>query len=589
MKPRIGIRMSTGMAVVFKQPHEWLLSGTKATLMIAARHAIIPAMAFLLSGQTLQAQRTDEDKKADLQVIALAERNDAEAQFLLRNALEDGSAGAPQTLDEKIKWLRRAAEHKHSIAYFYLAYYYRSDGSKKTAATDAEAKMWASKAFDECFHKATQQNDPCAQYYLAQCAMMEIGTNHVGNAGGFWMGKAADGGDRLAQFYIGNHDIGCYKPVDREEGIKCLMLAAGQKVPKAENALGDCFYQNENFVTNYASAAAWYRKASDHRMPEAMYNLGICYLLGRGVPQNLVEAAKLIHRAADYGITEAKFNLGICFYYGFGVVRDRVEAMKWFVRAEHFSEVADWRDPEPIGRWRFNYEELIAANLPGAKSGDPFIQQMVGSLYTRTPDWDKAVKYYKLAAEQGLVSAQACLGLFDPNAYDLTRQEAAMWLHKAAEQNYAIAQNALGEGKGGPLSRDEAIYWFRKAAEQGLGVAQVHLASYYWWVFEPDFFIVNLGTNKEEASKWYGKAADLGMKDALFQLWAINSGKFNFERNAGLAEEYARRLGKPESVLYPERVKGLRQDSPQRPRNVPDYYEREIQHQIDYGSGRYPW
>jgi TPR repeat protein len=54
--------------------------------------------------------------------------------------------------------------------------------------------------------------------------------------------------------------------------------------------------------------------------------------------------------------------------------------------------------------------------------------------------------------------------------------EAVTWIRKAAEQGFALAQNALAAlykvGKGVAQDHAEAAKWFRRAAEQGNADAQ---------------------------------------------------------------------------------------------------------------------
>jgi TPR repeat protein len=53
------------------------------------------------------------------------------------------------------------------------------------------------------------------------------------------------------------------------------------------------------------------------------------------------------------------------------------------------------------------------------------------------------------------------------------------WYRKAAEQNYAVAQNNLGfcyaQGEGVAKDQAEAAKWYRKAAEQNYADAQFNL------------------------------------------------------------------------------------------------------------------
>ena len=114
----------------------------------------------------------------------------------------------------------------------------------------------------------------------------------------------------------------------------------------------------------------------------------------------------------------------------------------------------------------------------------------------------EAVRWYRLAAEQGLARAQLSLGLMYANgrAYRRTMPTAVRWYRLAAEQGNDFAQWRLGNmynyGWGVPEDDAEAVRWYRLAAEQGNDFAQWRLGNMYatgWGVPEDD----------AEAVRWY--------------------------------------------------------------------------------------
>jgi TPR repeat protein len=100
-------------------------------------------------------------------------------------------------------------------------------------------------------------------------------------------------------------------------------------------------------------------------------------------------------------------------------------------------------------------------------------------------DYDEAVKWYRLAADQGDAGAQSNLGV----KYDLGRGvpqdhvEAVKGYRLAADQGLADAQCNLGgmydRGRGVPQDFTEAIKWYRLAADQGFAMAQCNLGGMY--------------------------------------------------------------------------------------------------------------
>ena len=132
-------------------------------------------------------------------------------------------------------------------------------------------------------------------------------------------------------------------------------------------------------------------------------------------------------------------------------------------------------------------------------------------------NYEEAVKWFRMAAEQGYHWGQFNLGL----CYDLgcgvaqDYTEAVNWYHKAAEQGNANAQYNLGvcydNGYGVDQDSTEAVKWFRMAAEQEIVGAQYNLG---WAYYHGE----GVTQNYKEAVKWYRMAADQGDADAQYCL-----------------------------------------------------------------------
>ena len=100
-------------------------------------------------------------------------------------------------------------------------------------------------------------------------------------------------------------------------------------------------------------------------------------------------------------------------------------------------------------------------------------------------DYIEAVSSFRMAAEQGHVTAQVGLGfMYFDGLYVLQDYiEAAHWYRMAAEQGDTTAQSLLGEmyeyGQGVPQDYAEAAHWYRMAAEQGHAGGQINLGVLY--------------------------------------------------------------------------------------------------------------
>ena len=98
--------------------------------------------------------------------------------------------------------------------------------------------------------------------------------------------------------------------------------------------------------------------------------------------------------------------------------------------------------------------------------------------------------------------------------------EAVKWFRKAAEQNDARAQAALGvryaKGQGVAKNKAEAVKWYRKAAEQNVADAQYNLGVCY---------DSGEGVAKDEieAYKWWLLAAGHGNDDAKYNMTIVEN------------------------------------------------------------------
>ena len=100
-------------------------------------------------------------------------------------------------------------------------------------------------------------------------------------------------------------------------------------------------------------------------------------------------------------------------------------------------------------------------------------------------DYAEAVRWYRLAADQGNARAQGNLGTMyqDGRGVPQNYAEAVRWYRLAADQGHANAQLNLGamyaNGLGVPQNDAEAVRWYRLAADQGYAFAQGMLGFSY--------------------------------------------------------------------------------------------------------------
>ena len=123
-------------------------------------------------------------------------------------------------------------------------------------------------------------------------------------------------------------------------------------------------------------------------------------------------------------------------------------------------------------------EALVATLLEFVEEGSPGAQFLLGSLYDTgqqgVPEDDtEAVRWYRLAAEQGLAEAQVNLGVMYDNGEGVPEDdtEAARWYRLAAEQGHAKAQLNVAlqyiTGEGVPADHVQAYAWLNMAVAGG--------------------------------------------------------------------------------------------------------------------------
>jgi TPR repeat protein len=349
--------------------------------------------------------------------------------------------------------------------------------------------------------------------------------------------------------------------------LAALQTAADGGDLTAEHYLGYCYAEGFRFEQNPALGISYYERAAKAGYLPSWNNLGLLYQRGKIVKQDYARAIQDYRWAADSGMAQAQANLGFMYRDGVGVKRDPQEAMKWFLLAAaqgHGGATVE------IGRlYRFGngvQKDLGAAETwfaKAAEKGNAVAELKLALLYDQDEGMpDKAISFYKQAADDGDTDAMASLYLVYSNGRGVAvdRAEGVKWLTKAAEAGSAHAQCLLGdyhenprwETAGGrmvlpPPNMPEAVRWYRLSADQGWAGGQYHLGLCY---------LAGNGVeqNEEHGLELLRQAADQNHAYAEFDL-------------AGL---YARGIGEPRNdqdrpdVLLQRVLKSDQQD---------DYYE----------------
>ena len=160
---------------------------------------------------------------------------------------------------------------------------------------------------------------------------------------------------------------------------------------------------------------------------------------------NVEKAVLYYTKAAEKGDARAQFVLSLCYNEGYGVSPDAERSMHWLSLS-------------------VKQEYALAQNFLG----------VVYTYHKENADYKKALDYYKKAALQGYSEAQYNVGWCYFNGYgvEADQEEAMRWIRKAAEQEYALALDAMWQGyyfgaKGLPRDYKQAADCDGKSDSQG--------------------------------------------------------------------------------------------------------------------------
>ena len=167
-------------------------------------------------------------------------------------------------------------------------------------------------------------------------------------------------------------------------------------------------------------AVRWYRLAAEQGYAAAQFNLGVMYATGEGVPEDDAEAVRWYRLAAEQGYAAAQFNLGLMYATGEGVPEDAAEAVRWVRLAAEQGDVH--RAVQPRGHVRHRRGRAQGRRRGGAVGTasppsrvTPPRSSTSGSCHATgegvPKDAAEAVRWVRLAAEQGYATAQSNLGL----------------------------------------------------------------------------------------------------------------------------------------------------------------------------------
>ena len=250
----------------------------------------------------------------------------------------------------------------------------------------------------------------------------------------------ADGGDREAQFDVGEHCNNGTRgiPIDKRKAFDYFLLAAHQGHALAQSTVGFMYYQGEVVPKDIASALKWCTASADQKCRTAISNLGIIYLRGTtDEPANPTRAMKQFQSA---GLAVSHAHIAVIYMHGELGYADHTAA------AAH-CDYALAKNPDcPLAL--LTYGRLHARGWPGTLK-----------------DFDTAFTFVSRAAKFDFTPSFQIMGEYYERGIgtDINMDEAIKWYAKGADGGDGYAALRLSV-----LVLDRKDYWVARAKELGV-------------------------------------------------------------------------------------------------------------------------
>jgi TPR repeat protein len=465
----------------------------------------------------------DIEKAVDLLTKA-AGQGYADAYFLLGDIYNTGEYGLERDNEKAVYWYTKAAEQGDDVSQFCLGVFY--DTGEGVTQDKEKAVYW--------YTKAAEQGNDAAQYYLGVCYYNGEGVEQDYKQAAFWYIKAAGQGyeDALEQLKV-NEELQ-YFMMDVERNKSDTLVQAYIKI-----------FDKAVFMSKISGRRGLLALEDLIDREKIREVLAVRPPVTADSPQldikDVFEAGlQLIVDGTDKEIVEKQLTEII------NNEKDEEEKLLKTIEKTAILELQNGESTNSLRLVLHSYMDKKMDSLDETGISDPQKQLEMGQYYYDLEGieqhFEKAVYWYKRAADQGNAIAQNNLGECYEKGRGLPRdiQQAAYWYKKAVEQNESYAQFNLGqcyengagveqdlkqavdlytkaaeqyhttaqrnlaacyeEGKGVEIDMEKALYWNAKAAGLGDVVSQVKMAGYY-------MDGKHVEKSNDEATEWLAKAA----------------------------------------------------------------------------------
>lgn len=201
---------------------------------------------------------------------------------------------------------------------------------------------------------------------------------------------------------------------DKEKSFTYLKLAAQRGEGEALLRLGQMYYKGEGTKADSEKAEQCYRKAWDAGNTLAGTMLGLIYIYDHEDPESIKKGIAYLEQASREGDNNAFRELALCILYGRGVERNEELGLK------------------------------VLENL-AEEENEPLSITALGNWYMNQKDPEKALPYFRQAADLGEPNAEFALGYCYLSGTGVPRnlRKAQELLQRAAMKGQAEAEKVL--------------------------------------------------------------------------------------------------------------------------------------------------
>mmetsp|Transcript_46101 Transcript_46101/g.108184 ORF Transcript_46101/g.108184 Transcript_46101/m.108184 type:complete len:468 (+) Transcript_46101:114-1517(+) len=367
------------------------------------------------------------------------------------------------------------------------------------------------------------------------------------------------------------------QPTENKE-VQKLRKKAEEGDADAQNKMGDLYWDGMHGVErSHEEAMTWFAKSAEQGNTDAEYSMGFAYLSGQGVERDMEQGAIWLTKAADKGHAKSMRQMAQLLFSGMGVEQDTAEAVKYWTKA---AEAGDILAMGILGK-------LYGVGVPGiaqdlgkafgyltkaAEGRDPDSMHLLGEAYEKglgvEADEKQAMVWYARAEAMGYVSADSYHNKGIMFYKEKKMEQAAKCFLSAARARHPVACSNIARfyywGRGVEQDYHMALHWANEAVklgesdaaqvvgmchEYGHGTPADHQLAQQWYLYciqgtteqnmeaacmdalgrcaykgsHHDYVHNKVPEDYSQAAYWWGRAAELGVKDAQNRLAKLHA------------------------------------------------------------------